>query len=202
MARMRVGVVEPVKALLWRFWTAAWEGTRAAGPVGLAAIVCLGIGVAVLVLAEQRLVRLKALGPSDTVVLPAREGAAPALDDAARYALFQSYLYPADAVPDVLKDLMSVADESGIVLSAGEYRREAEPVGGYLRYRISLPVVGEPDAVINFMLGAVRQQKSLALESANFHRERRDSRRVEARIQFVLLTRLPTDTAVTADERR
>ena len=54
MARMKAGVVEPVKALLWRFWTAAWQGTRAAGPVGLAAIVCLGIGVAVLVLSLVR----------------------------------------------------------------------------------------------------------------------------------------------------
>lgn len=202
MARMKAGMVEPVKALLWRLWTVAWQGARGAGPVGLGAVACLGIGLAVMVLAEQRLARLKALEPADAAVQPARDGATPLLDDAARYALFQSYLFPAEAVPDVLKDLMGVADDAGIVLAAGEYRREAEPVGGYLRYRISLPVVGEPDAVINFMLGAVRQQKSLALESASFHRERRDSRRVEARIQFVLLTRLPADAAGKEGERR
>lgn len=199
MARMNMAAA---REFAWRLRIHGLRLARRAGAPGLAAAVCAAVGLAALSAAEQRRQRLEALPATAEVVLPAREGhSAPIEDDAARYARFQSHLLPVDALPDAVKDLFRAAEDAGVALTAGEYRREPDPAGGFMRYRISLPVSGEPGAALDFMLGALRRQKSLALESASFRREGRDADSVEGRIQFVLLTRLPPDPAAREKSR-
>jgi len=56
---------------------------------------------------------------------------------------------------------------------------------------MTLPVQGDAGAIRRFMLAALLAHKTLALESVQFKRDRAATAEVEARIQWVLLTRLP-----------
>lgn len=112
-------------------------------------------------------------------------------DARARLQAFDDYLVAHDDIPTALQDLIALAAEHGLVLARGTYRPQAEPQGGYLRYRMTLPVTGQADAVHRFMMAALRTQRTLSLESVQFKRERSDTPVVEARIQWALLTRLP-----------
>jgi hypothetical protein len=65
-----------------------------------------------------------------------------------------------------------------------------------LRYRMTLPVKGDAQAIHQFMAAALKAHKTLALDAVQFKRERIESGEIEARIQWVLLTRLPEGAAV------
>jgi hypothetical protein len=77
------------------------------------------------------------------------------------------------------------------VLARGDYRAQPDLQGGFMRYRMSLPVKGDAPAVLKLMQAALQSHKTLALESVQFKRARIESADVEVRLQWVLLTRLP-----------
>ena len=87
---------------------------------------------------------------------------------------------------------IALAAANGLVLKRGTYRPQPEPQGGYLRYRMTLPVTGQATAIQQFIKAALKAQRSLSLESVQFKRERGESSVVEAHIQWSLLTRLPS----------
>ena len=113
-------------------------------------------------------------------------------DARARLRAFNDHLPEHDEIPAALQDLIALAEANGLTLARGNYRPQLEAQGGYLRYRMTLPVIGQADAVQRFMMAALREQQTLSLESVQFKRERSDTSVVEARIQWALLTRMPT----------
>lgn len=76
-------------------------------------------------------------------------------------------------------------------MQRGSYRPQVDVAGGFLRYRMTLPVKGSGPAIQRFMQTALRKQKTLALDSVQFKRARIGSSDIEARIEWLMLTRLP-----------
>lgn len=111
-----------------------------------------------------------------------------------RLQAFDAYLPLHDEIPNALKNLISLATDSGLLLARGEYKAQAEMQGGFLRYGMTLPVKGDPQAIHTFILTALARNRTLALEGIQFKREQIESPEIEARIQWVLLTRLPSDS--------
>lgn len=99
-------------------------------------------------------------------------------------------------IPDTLRDLIVLAQANHLVLSRGEYQAQINSRGQFLRYQMTLPVRGEAHAVERFILEALVKNKTLALDSVQFKREGRSSTDLEAKVQWVLLTRLPKDAGV------
>lgn len=113
------------------------------------------------------------------------------LDGRARLAEFDAYLPRHEEIPATLAALFNLAQREGLSIARGEYKAQADGPGRFLRYRMALPVQGDAAAIRRFMLAALQAHKTLALESVQFKRERPGVAAVEARIQWVLLLRLP-----------
>ncbi|WAC71447.1 hypothetical protein OU995_17895 [Roseateles sp. SL47] len=114
-----------------------------------------------------------------------------------RLAAFDQVLPAHDEIPQAVGDLLMLAENEGLLVEKGDYRLQLEPQGGFVRYRMTLPVKGDATAVRKFMLDALRSQRTLALESVQFKREAATSRVVEARIQWVLMAQATTARAPT-----
>ncbi|HEY6898243.1 MAG TPA: hypothetical protein VI279_13355 [Rhodocyclaceae bacterium] len=111
---------------------------------------------------------------------------------------FQAYLPQHDDIPDILKRLLLLAEDQGLVFASGEYKAEAD--NGFTAYRMTLPVKGDAAAIQSFLLAALKEHRTLALESAAFRRQRIDAKDVEARLNLLLLVRLPAERPVTATQ--
>lgn len=116
-------------------------------------------------------------------------------DGRSRMKAFEDHLLPHEDIALAVENLVRLAESEGLSIARGEYRPQADPVGGFLRYRMSLPVKGQVAAVYAFIQSALLMQKALAVESVQFKREQAVSGHIEVRIQWVLLTRLPADRA-------
>lgn len=114
---------------------------------------------------------------------------APVATEASGVAAFHAYLPPHDAIPDQLKELVRVAQASGVTLTKAEYKPQQESRAGFLRYQITLPVKAEYGNVQSFIIGALKALPTLTLESVAFKRDQIETGEIEARIQFVLLVR-------------
>ncbi|HAT32027.1 MAG TPA: hypothetical protein DCW29_14575 [Janthinobacterium sp.] len=165
---------------LWRRggWTAA-AGLAALALALLAQQQSQGL------LARQRLVAGELAAAVRLAALPA-----PALpDEADGMAAFYAYLPAHDAIPERLKDLVEVAQKSGVTLIKAEYKPQQENNAAFLRYQITLPVKAEYANIQTFLVNALQALPTLTLESVIFKREQIESAEVEARIQFVLLVK-------------
>lgn len=122
---------------------------------------------------------------------PALEQQNPGDVDVGRQRLqeFDQLLPAHDHIPDTLQDIFRLADTEGLTLQRGDYKVEPDDQGGFVRYRMTLPVKGDAQAIYRFIRSALEAHKTLALDSIQFRRERIESRDVEARIQWELLTR-------------
>ena len=108
-----------------------------------------------------------------------------------RIELFDEQLLPHADIPTAVQDLFNLAEDEQLVIARGDYRPQLDVEGGFMRYRMSLPIKGKPRAVLRFVHQALRRQKSLALESVQFKREQAGAAEVEARLQWVLLVSAP-----------
>lgn len=189
---------------------AAWEVRRGArafmrrfGVAGGGLLAFFVVGVAAWSVQEQQRVQISSLKTQlverekASSALPAvqRVDAAAGVDGRARLTAFEDYLLPHEDIPLVVQDLLRLAEDEGLSIQRGEYRAQADLAGGFMRYRMSLPVKGAAPSIYQFMQTALRTQKTLALDSVQFKRERIESIDIEARIQWVVLTRLPLSTA-------
>jgi hypothetical protein len=104
-------------------------------------------------------------------------------------AAFYRHLPAHAAIPAQLQTLVDIADKHHVPLAKAEYKPQAEPRAGFMRYQVNLPVKADYAAVQAFMLEALQALPALTLDSVAFKRERGDSAEVEARIQFILLVR-------------
>jgi hypothetical protein len=126
------------------------------------------------------------------------QGIAPAdvsdVPDDGRHRLraFEQLLLPHPDIPQAVQNVLGTAEDAGLSIRSAEYRVQAEDRGGFMRYRINLPVQGTAEAVNQYIYAILLNQKNLALEGVQLKRENMDSPDLEARIQWVLLTRLPS----------
>jgi hypothetical protein len=178
-----------------------WElrrfGRAVARRIGGAGI-ALVFGMAVAALAgwmqhvqAERLVRVQ----QDILVQQAQPVVRPASisgsNGRAHLAEFDAYLPAHDDIAVTVGALFSLAQREGLSIARGEYKAQPDGPGRFLRYRMTLPVQGDAGAIRRFMLAALQAHKTLALESVQFKRDRAATAEVEARIQWVLLARLP-----------
>jgi hypothetical protein len=171
----------------------AWQMRRLlrqCGPGAVAGLTCLLLAA----LAQWQALQLDQRQAILTRQLNAAARAAaaphtPIVTAASGVSAFYAYLPAHDAIPDQLKELVRVAQQSGIALNKAEYKAEQDSKAGFLRYRITLPVKADYASTQGFIINALQTLPTLTLESVAFKREQIEAGDVEARIQFVLLVR-------------
>ena len=112
-------------------------------------------------------------------------------DGRSRLQRFEATLLQHDDLPSQVQDLLNLAEDENLTVTRGEYRPQADVQGRFMRYRMNMPVRGDGQAVYRFIEAALSSHPALGLESVQFQRERIESGEVEARIQWVVLARLP-----------
>ncbi|HEX7984937.1 MAG TPA: hypothetical protein VF616_15570 [Duganella sp.] len=171
----------------------AWEARRTIRLTGTGAVA--GIGCALLALLAQWHAtqldqqRTALAAQLDIAARTAAAPKAPVATTASGVAAFFDHLPAHDAIPDQLKELVRVAQQSNIALAKAEYKPEQDGNAGFLRYQITLPVKADFANVQSFLITALQTLPTLTLESVAFKREQIEAGEVEARIQFVLLVR-------------
>ncbi len=195
-----MAVTEGLQAVTWELRRHARALMRKLGLPGVLAGALLVLAAAAVWVDRQSLMALEATrrelqqmpaaGTSLTTAVsrPGDEGRR-------RLAEFEQALLAHDEIPQAVGDLLVLAENEGLLVEKGDYRLQPEPQGGFVRYRMTLPVKGDATAVRKFMLDALRSQRTLALESVQFKREGAASRVVEARIQWVLMAQAVTARA-------
>lgn len=164
-----------------------------------AAVVCVGLLLAHHAQAQQTLAQLQLAArhaENAGFAAPLVAGPAPGAAGArARLHAFEGQLLAHDAIPYVVQDLLDLGAAEGLVMQRGSYRPQVDVAGGFLRYRMSLPVKGPGPAIQRFIKAALRKQDNLALNSVHFKRARIGSADVEARIDWILLATVPAGGA-------
>ena len=206
LARLKAGLARCVDQAGWEARRGARRFTRRYGWLGWGLLVCVIVAVLALLVGHQQMAAVRSLQARLTeqiaehkrlsieVVEPHRvEGS----DGRVRLKAFEAYLLPHEDIPAVVQGLLRLAEDEKLSIQRGEYRAQIDTVGGFMRYRMILPVKGPAPAIHHFMQAAMRTQKTLALDSVQFKRERIELSEIEARIQWVVLTRLPLNEAGT-----
>ena len=102
---------------------------------------------------------------------------------------FYAALPAQDDLPEQLQALIDLADQHGLRLQRGNYRLEPEPAASFARYRMALPLRGEPARVQQFVQAALLAHPSLAIDSLQFKRDADPQGPLDARLQWVLYVR-------------
>lgn len=179
---------------IWEFIRTAKAFKRKFGWFGYGVLVCVAISLGALVFERKQAGIETKIRSSSKDIKQLQVGIEGTRQPDARLRMlaFQNHLLPHDEIPDVVQSLLKLAEEEKLWISRGEYRPQIDLQGDFLRYRMTLPVKGDAQAIYRFMRAALRTQKALALESVQFKRERIQSQNIDARIQWVVLTRLPS----------
>jgi hypothetical protein len=196
-------VLRPAAHARWELRRGARAFTRHFGLFGwalLGCVVCTALALAVerrqagaIATLETRFAARLADNANQATVAKAAVPAEGEADARARLQAFDDHLLAHGDIPFVVQDLLDLGEAEGLSMQRGSYRPQVDVTGGFLRYRMSLPVKGAGPAIQRFMKAALRKQKNLALDSVQFKRARIGSSDVEARIEWVMLTRLPAD---------
>ena len=183
-----MATLTPSHALAVARWQwARWSRLRWAAPAALLAALSLLASAAVAHWrAGQRLEAAVAAAQAQ-----ARAQPAPAAAVGSRAALraFTESLPGADMPPEVVQSLFDLAEQQGLRLSRGSYRLQPETAAAFARYRMTLPVQGDPARVERFVQAALVAWPTLAVESIQFKRSAGGGRVLEARVQWVLFVR-------------
>ena len=143
-------------------------------------------------LAQERLATRLAENNRAAASAPLLAGPAPGATGArARLHAFDAQLLDHGAISFVVQDLLDLGAAEGLVMQRGSYRPQVDPAGGFLRYRMSVPVKGPGPAIQRFIKAALGKQNNLALNSVQFKRARIGSPDIEARIDWILMATVP-----------
>jgi hypothetical protein len=171
-----------------------WEARRTGRRLGWSAI--LGVGALALAAAaawqshamaqrqQQLVVRIDAARGAKSLAIAAGPG-----DAARRLAAFYAYLPAHDTIPELLKQLVGIAEKNGVTLAKADYKPQPEDNADFMRYQVTLPIKADYARVQAFIVGALRGLPTLTLDSVTFKREQIETGDVEARVQFNLLVR-------------
>lgn len=186
--------------MLWSLRRAGQMALRRLGWGGVLAAVLLSALLAAAVLewhlrqAAQAAVT-QAHAAASRRLPPAGLGAATPRTLEQELAAFEAQLPPAGEAMQALADLFVLAEKHQLVLQRGEYRLQPDKAGGFVRFRMSLPIQGEARVVQRFVNEAMRTYPSLAFEALALKRDRVDAGTVQARVQWSLLMRSTEDPA-------
>lgn len=195
-----MALTDGLHAVAWELRRQARALVRKVGLPGVVAGALLALAGGAVWVDRQTLTTLEATRrqlqdvPATRANVPSSVSA-PGDEGRRRLAEFEQALLAHDEIPQAVGDLLVLAENEGLLVEKGDYRLQLEPQGGFVRYRMTLPVKGDATAVRKFMLDALRSQRTLALESVQFKREGVASRVVEARIQWVLMAQAVTARA-------
>ena len=173
------------------FWR--WQARRLverAGPIGVAAG---GLALAALlawailgraIAADNRKLALdnEALQRRPSA---ARASSAPLTSDQQLLA-FEGSLPGQQALGASYARLWNVARRHGIALRAAEFKLSDVPQDEFLRYTIQLPATADYASLRGFVVDAMAEMPSLALEEMSLRREDSKSLQLAARLSFVL----------------
>jgi hypothetical protein len=110
-------------------------------------------------------------------------------DGARRLAAFYAYLPAHETIPDLLKQLVAIAEKNDVVLAKADYQPQAEDNAGFMRYQITLPIKADYANVQAFIVAALHGLPTLTLDAVTFKRDQIESGEVDARVQFNLLVK-------------
>lgn len=190
------------QALAWTLRAGAAALTRRHGAWGwcvaaLSLAVCLcawqfaAHAGAARALAQQQMERLAA-GPQSGALQPMTTAHS---DAQANLLRFEQQLLPHADIAQMVQDILQLAQGEGLAIERGDYRADPDSAGGFLRYRMQLPVRGKSAAVYRLIGKALRTHRYLTLESLQLTRERPGADVLDARIHWVALTQLPAERA-------
>lgn len=97
---------------------------------------------------------------------------------------------------NVLHDLLSSAQAKGVDVLSGDYSVQTDAGNGFLRRRIGMPVRGEAKAIRVFIEDNLRRHPGLAIQALQFKRGAVGEANVDARLDWVLLSRPAQDGKV------
>lgn len=192
-ARFRQPLLRPFAQAVWHL--------RRLGPFGWTVLACAGLTLGALLLARQQALGAEALqarlaGLERSGMAQRGAAAAPAAtpDQAGartRLQRFEQQLLAHGDIPLVVQEMIELGAAEGLTMQRGSYRAQSDSAGGFLRYRMTLPVKGSGQAIERFMQAALREHRNLALDSVQFRRAAIGASEVEARIQWIVLSALP-----------
>ena len=104
---------------------------------------------------------------------------------------FEENLLPYENIPVLVEGLLKIAEEEGVLIQHGDYRFEQDSSGGFMRYRMDLPVQGAAPAIDRFIERTLAAWKALALYSVRFTRAEIGSNIIESHLQWVVIVHRP-----------
>lgn len=104
---------------------------------------------------------------------------------------FEVLLPPHEDIPDLVRSVLQIAEDEGLTIERGDYQSEMDQQGRFSRYKMNLPVKGPSSSIHSFMRKALVNHKNITLDSLQFKREVVGSEIIEAKIQWIILTKLP-----------
>ena len=114
---------------------------------------------------------------------------------------FYAALPAQDEIPTLVQSLLDGAEQQGLRAARGSYRLEPEPAAALARFRVALPLRGEPARVQRFVLAALQAHPTLALDGLQFKRDPEGIALIEAKVQFVMyLQAAPARLATAVDD--
>ncbi len=114
----------------------------------------------------------------------------------ARLQAFEQLLVPYGALADVVQEVLRLGAQEGLAMQRGEYREQVDAAGGFVRYHMTMPVKGSPQAVQRLIQQALHAERALGLASVQYRRERPDSQEMEATIEWIVHARVPANTSM------
>ncbi|UXY15217.1 type 4a pilus biogenesis protein PilO [Chitiniphilus purpureus] len=176
---------------LWLRW--AWLRCRLGlglGPAGVAGVLLLGVGLALLLQAAEARRQARSVTAALKTAAPAARMplTAPAtpVDD---LPAFYAALPQQRALPLLLDQVFKAAGRQRLQLAAGQYQLLRDERAGVLRYRLQLPVAGRYEQIAGFVGDVLQRMPTLAVESIDLKRERIETEALTAELQLSLLLR-------------
>ncbi|MCL2876051.1 MAG: hypothetical protein FWF12_07135 [Betaproteobacteria bacterium] len=186
-----------------------WESSRSFGIfqrrfgiMGWLIAACATISITLMLAEIQQLKKLDALQrqieESQDTALRTKLGGTQdpsSTDGRALLRMFEENLLSHEDIPVLVQGLLQIAEEEGVLIRRGDYRIEADAAGGFMRYRMDLPVQGTASAIDSFIQRSLTDWKALALSNARFMRSEIGSGTIESRLQWVAMIHMPKTPA-------
>lgn len=112
-----------------------------------------------------------------------------------RLQAFYATLPVPEELPGVLQALIELADSQGLRFLRGSYRLERDPQAAFSRYRMTLPLRGDPGRIQHLIGSALHAFPTLAVESIRYRRDAADESTLDVSIQWVLFVRATNGAA-------
>jgi hypothetical protein len=184
-------LIAALQRSVWEICRLDLSFRRRFGIAGYLVPVCLIVSCFSLLLQHSMIQSEQRYRHPSTLLKPPQKDEGYQSDARVRMAAFEQHLLPHEQIPDVIQALLDLADTEHLAISRGEYKSFVDVEGQFLRYRVTMPVKGNSQAIYRFIKEALHTQGSLALESVQFKRERIQASEMDVRIQWVILARLP-----------